>query len=71
MQSGIIFGFAGLVENIVKKIREELKLDYINVVATGGMGEIIAKEVGCINKIDRMLTLEGLRLVYEMNKERV
>ena len=41
------------------------------VIATGGLGEIIAKEVGCINKIDRMLTLEGLRLVYEMNKERV
>ena len=71
MQSGIIFGFAGLVENIVKKIREELKLDFINVVATGGMGEIIAKEVSCITKIDRMLTLEGLRLVYEMNKEKV
>ncbi len=68
MQAGIIFGFAGLVDNIVKKIKNELGVDEINVVATGGMGEIIAKEVSCISKIDRMLTLEGLRLVYEMNK---
>ena len=68
MQAGIIFGFAGIVENIVKKIKEELKVPTIQVVATGGMGEIIAKEVSCITKIDRMLTLEGLRIIYEMNK---
>ena len=68
MQAGVIFGFAGLVENIVKKIKNELNVDEISVIATGGMGEIIAKEVSCITKIDRMLTLEGLRLVYEMNK---
>ncbi|MBO5927064.1 MAG: type III pantothenate kinase [Clostridia bacterium] len=68
MQSGIIFGFAGLVENIIKKIKEELGVTEINVTATGGMGEIIAKEVSCITRIDRMLTLEGLRIIYEMNK---
>ena len=70
MQAGIIFGFAGLVENIVKKIKAELKIDEISVTATGGMGEIIAKEVSCITRIDRMLTLEGLRIIYEMNKGR-
>ena len=68
MQAGIVFGFAGLVENIVRKIREELKLDSIKVIATGGMGEILAKEVSCITKVDRMLTLNGLRILYEMNK---
>lgn len=68
MQAGIVFGFAGLVENIVRKIREELKLDKIKVIATGGMGEILAKEVSCITKVDRMLTLNGLRMLYEMNK---
>lgn len=68
MQAGLIFGFAGLVENIVKKIKEELKVEEISVIATGGMGEIISKEVSCITRIDRMLTLEGLRLIYEMNK---
>ncbi|MBQ3235118.1 MAG: type III pantothenate kinase [Clostridia bacterium] len=69
MQAGIIFGFAGLVENIVKKIKAELKVDTINVVATGGMGEIIAKEVSCITKIDRLLTLEGLKKLYEINSK--
>ncbi len=67
MQAGLIFGFAGLVENIIKKIKEELKVDELSVTATGGMGEIVAKEVSCITRIDRMLTLEGLRIIYEMN----
>ena len=69
MQAGIIYGFAGLVENIVKKIKAELNEEDIMVVATGGMGEVIAKEVSCINKTDRMLTLEGLKRIYYMNTE--
>ena len=69
MQAGIIFGFAGLVENIVKKIREEMKLNKIKVVATGGMCEIIFKQVSCIDKLDRTLTLDGLRIIYNLNKE--
>ena len=68
MQAGIIYGFAGLVENIVKKIKDELGDQDVQVVATGGMGEVIAKEVSCINKTDRMLTLEGLKRIYDMNK---
>ncbi len=68
MQAGIIFGFAGLVENIVKKIKTELGVSEISVIATGGMGEIIAKEVSCITKIDRFLTLEGLKKLYEINE---
>ncbi len=67
MQSGLIFGFAGLVENIIKKIKKELKLENINVVATGGLGEIIAKEVKCINVVDRTLTLDGLKSIYQLN----
>ncbi len=68
MQAGLIFGFAGLVENIIKKIKEDLKVEEISVTATGGMGEIVAKELSSITRIDRMLTLEGLRIIYEMNK---
>ena len=49
MQAGVIFGFAGLVENIVKKIKNELNVDEISVIATGGMGEIIAKELHAVN----------------------
>ena len=68
MQAGIIFGFAGLVENIIKKIKTEMKLEEIKVVATGGLGEIIAKEVKAISKVDRTLTLEGLKYIYDLNK---
>ena len=67
MQAGIIFGFAGLVENILKKIKKELGVTELKVVATGGLGEIIAKEVKAINTVDRTLTLDGLRLIYQLN----
>lgn len=68
MQAGIIFGFSGLVENIIKRIKKELNVEEIKVVATGGLGEIIAKEVKAVNKVDRTLTLDGLRMIYELNK---
>ena len=70
MQAGIIFGFAGLVENIVGKIKRELKTDELKVVATGGLGEIIAKEASCIDKVDRTLTLDGLRMIYALNADK-
>ena len=68
MQAGVVFGFAGLVDNIVNKIKKSLGLEGIKVVATGGLGEIIAKEVKCINFVDRTLTLEGLRYIYQLNQ---
>ncbi len=67
MQAGVIYGFAGLVDNIINKIRKELKNPQIKVVATGGMGEIIAKEVKSVSLVDRTLTLDGLRMIYELN----
>ncbi len=67
MQSGLIFGFSGLVDNILYKIKKELKLDDIKVVATGGLGEIIAKEVKGISAVDRTLTLDGLNMIYKLN----
>jgi type III pantothenate kinase len=67
MQSGVIFGFAGLVDNIVKKIRKELKNDKIKVVATGGLGEMIAKETETVGTVDRTLTLDGLKEIYKLN----
>ena len=68
MQAGLIFGFAGLVENIIRKIKKEMGLTEIKVVATGGLGEIIAKEVKTINVVDRTLTLDGLKTIYKLNK---
>ncbi|MBR1868421.1 MAG: type III pantothenate kinase, partial [Clostridia bacterium] len=67
MQAGIIFGFAGLVNNIVSKIKKELGREDAFVVATGGMSGIIQKEVNCIDVVDRTLTLNGLRVIYELN----
>lgn len=67
MQAGIVFGFAGLVEYLVKKIKSELKCDGVKTIATGGFSEIIAKEIGCIDKVDKLLTLEGLKYLYDLN----
>ncbi|MBQ8197098.1 MAG: type III pantothenate kinase [Clostridia bacterium] len=68
MQAGVIFGFAGLVDNIVNKVKKELGLNDIRVVATGGLGEIISKEVKTTITVDRTLTLHGLRIIYALNK---
>jgi type III pantothenate kinase len=68
MQSGIIFGYVGLVEGMVARIREELG-EKAMVVATGGYAELIANETAVIDKVNPDLTLIGLRLIHDMNKE--
>jgi len=67
MQSGIIFGYVGLIEGIVARMRKELEGD-VKVIATGGLADIIARETGIVDAIEPDLTLFGLRIVYEMNK---
>lgn len=67
MQSGIFFGFAGLVEYIVKKIKREMKAENIKVIATGGFSEVIADEISCIDEVDKLLTLSGLKYLYDLN----
>jgi len=67
MQSGIVFGYVGLVEGIVARIQQELG-GKAKVVATGGYAELIAKETAVINIVNPHLTLIGLRLIYLMNK---
>ncbi|MCL4458956.1 MAG: type III pantothenate kinase [Chloroflexi bacterium] len=67
MQSGIIFGYVGLVEGLIYRFRQEL--GECRVIATGGLAEIIAKETPLIQIVDPLLTLEGMRLIYEFNKE--
>lgn len=69
MQSGIIYGFIGMVEYLIKKIKRELKLSECKVIATGGMGEILAKDIQEIDKLDRTLTLKGLKIIYDLNKD--
>ena len=67
MQSGIVFGFAGLVDYIVRKMKKEMKNPDVRVVATGGFSEIIAKEISCIDYVDKLLTLRGLKHLYDLN----
>jgi len=67
MQSGIIFGYVGLIEGIVARIQQELG-EKAKVVATGGAAELLAKETAVIDVVNPDLTLIGLRLIYEMNK---
>lgn len=67
MQSGIFFGFAGLVEYVVKKIKREMKAENVKVIATGGFSEVIADEISCIDEVDKLLTINGLKYLYDLN----
>ncbi|MBQ8295516.1 MAG: type III pantothenate kinase [Clostridia bacterium] len=69
MQAGIVFGFAGLVEYIVKRIKKELKTPNVKTIATGGFSNIISKEIECIDVVDKLLTLKGLKYLYDLNTE--
>jgi len=66
VQSGVIFGYVGLVEGIVRRFKEELG-EEAKVVATGGWAELMAQETDVIDVVDPNLTLMGLRFIYEMN----
>lgn len=67
MQAGIVFGFAGLVEYIVKRIKKELKVPKVKTIATGGFSNVIAKEIEGIDVVDKLLTLKGLKYLYDLN----
>ncbi len=67
MQAGIVFGFAGLVEYIVKRIKKELRVPTVKTIATGGFSTIISKEIECIDVVDKLLTLKGLKYLYDLN----
>ncbi len=67
MQSGILFGYVGLVEGIVARFREELG-GQAKVIATGGYAGLIARETKAIDAVNMDLTLEGLRIIYDMNR---
>ena len=68
MQAGLVYGYIGQTEYIIRKMKEESGYLNAKVVATGGLGKIIAKETKLIDVYDPILTLSGLRLVFEKNK---
>ena len=67
LQSGLVYGFAGQVDGIVERIRAELGAE-AQVVATGGLAELVAPHTKTVSKVDGTLTLEGLRIVWVRNQ---
>ncbi len=68
MQAGIIYGYVGQVDYIVRRMKQELNSPKTKVIATGGLARMIAEESETIDEINGLLTLEGLRIVYERNQ---
>ncbi len=67
MRSGVLYGYVGLVEGLIKRIRQEIG-EEARVVATGGFAHLIADQTPLIEKVNENLTLEGLRFIYQINK---
>ncbi len=66
LQSGLVYGFAGLLDGIVKRLKAEMGGE-VKVIATGGLAGAIARAAESVDVVDSMLTLDGLKILYEMN----
>ena len=67
LQSGIVYGYVGQVTYLIKKMKQELGAPDAKVIATGGLALLVAGETDQIDVLDGLLTLKGLRLIYEKN----
>jgi len=72
LRSGVVLGFAGLVDGIVKRMRQELEGDSgaetVKIIATGGFAELVVPHTETLDRVDPLLTLKGLKLVHERNE---
>ncbi|MEG3640956.1 type III pantothenate kinase [Magnetococcus sp. PR-3] len=68
MRSGLYWGYVGLVDGIIERMKAEAIFDQIHVIATGGLAKLIARDSRGIDDVDDMLTLTGLRLLYQRNR---
>jgi len=68
MNAGIVYGYAGLVEGIISRMKREVNAD-LKVVATGGLASLIASECPAIDEVDDYLTLKGLKIIFERNRK--
>ncbi len=68
MQAGLVYGQIGQTEYIIRKVKEESGIENLKVVATGGLGRLIADETASIDIYDSYLTLDGLRIIYNKNR---
>ncbi|MDO5096134.1 MAG: type III pantothenate kinase [Peptostreptococcaceae bacterium] len=69
MQAGIYYGYIGMVDNIVRCIKEEMNTPHAKVISTGGLASLFIADTQNVEIIDKNLTLDGLRLIYEKNKQ--
>lgn len=69
MQSGIIFGYSGMIESMVERLKKESGLADAKVIATGGISDIVNKCISAIDVVDRTLTLRGLNILYHINRK--
>lgn len=67
IQAGLVYGYIGQVEYIIKKIKEEMKISSMKVVATGGMGRMIHEETSLIDVYDPLLLFKGLKIIHDKN----
>ena len=70
MQAGLVYGYIGQVNYLVECMKRELGAPDATVIATGGMSRLIASGTDAIDEIDGLLTLKGLRIIYERNQMR-
>jgi type III pantothenate kinase len=68
MQSGIFWGYVALVEGLVKRLVAEMEADKVKIIATGGLAPLFNQHTSVIDEIAPQLTLEGLRIIYELNR---
>ncbi len=68
INSGLIYGYAGMVDGIVNRIKEEIRLD-LTVIATGGLAPLIKSEARSIDHLEEFLTLEGLKTIHKLNSQ--
>lgn len=71
MQSGLVYGQIGQLEYIVRRVKEEVGLDNVKTIVTGGLGRIIANETDAIDVYDPNLTLKGIQLVYKKQNRKI
>ncbi len=69
LRAGVVYGFAGLVDGIVGRMRQELGGDGVPTIATGGFAGLIVPETFTLSRVDPLLTLKGLKLVHERNEK--
>ena len=68
LQSGLVFGYVGLVEAMVRRFKDELGAPGATVVATGGLARLISSETSCLDVVDQELTLRGLHYIFGLNQ---